>query len=98
MEQAWELVEAGGSVLFFAPLPPGATLEFPAHELWQRGVTIVHSYSGPPADMRTALDLIAARRVDVASMITHRLALDEIATGFRLMLAAGESLKILVEP
>jgi len=98
MRQAWDLVEKGGSVLFFAPLPPGATLEFPAHDLWKRGVTIVHSYAGPPADMRTALDLIAARRVDVASMITHRLGLDDVAAGFRLMIDAGDSLKVLVEP
>jgi len=98
MRQAWDLVDRGGSVLFFAPLPPGATLEFPAHDLWKRGVTIVHSYAGPPADMRTALELIAAHRVDVAAMITHRLGLDEVAAGFRLMLDAGESLKVLIEP
>jgi L-iditol 2-dehydrogenase len=48
--------------------------------------------------MLAALDLIAARRVDVRSMITHRLPLEEIAAGYRLMLEAGESLKILVEP
>ena len=98
MEQALALVEAGGSVLFFAPLAPGETLEFPAHELWKRGVTITHSYAGPPADMRTALELIAARRVDVASMITHRIALDETAAGFRLMLESPDSLKIVVQP
>lgn len=98
MEQALALVESGGSVLFFAPLPPGERLELDALDLWKRGVTITHSYAGPPAEMLAALDLIAARRVDVRSMITHRLPLEEIAAGYRLMLEAGESLKILVEP
>ena len=98
MQQALALVEAGGSVLFFAPLPPGERLELAVLDLWKRGVTITHSYAGPPADMLVALDLIAARRLDVRSMITHRLPLDEIAAGYRLMLEAGESLKILVEP
>ena len=43
------------------------------------------------------LDL-AARRVDVAALITHRLGLDEVGEGFRLTAAAGESLKIIVDP
>ena len=98
MRQALALVEAGGSVLFFAPLPPGERLELPVLELWKRGVTLTHSYAGPPGDMLAALELIASHRVDVRSMITHRLPLDEIATGYRLMLEAGESLKVLVEP
>jgi L-iditol 2-dehydrogenase len=98
MEQALELVELGGSVLFFAPLPPGESLAYPAHELWKRGVSLVHSYAGPPADMRAALDLIAARRLDVASMVTHRVPLERTQEGFRLMLESGDSLKVVVEP
>jgi len=98
MEQALRLVDLGGSVLFFAPLLPGETLDYPAHEMWKRGVTIVQSYAGPPADMRAALGLIASRRVDVAAMITHRLSLDHIQEGFDLMGTAGDSLKIIIEP
>ena len=59
---------------------------------------IVHSYAGPPAEMRVALDLIAARRVDVASMVTHRLPLAEAGVGFQLMTRASDSLKVIVLP
>jgi L-iditol 2-dehydrogenase len=61
-------------------------------------VSIVHTYAGPPADMRTALELMAAKRVDVTPMITHRLGLAETQEGFRLTAEAGESLKVIVEP
>lgn len=98
MEQALRLVERGGSVLFFAPLEPGQTLDLPAQELWTRGVSIVHSYAGPPADMSTALDLIATRRVEVGSMISHRLGLEQTALGFDLTARAGESMKVIVQP
>jgi len=98
MEQALELVDSGGAVLYFAPLAPGETLTLDAFDLWKRGVSLHHSYAGPPRDMRIALDLIAARRIDVASTITHRLGLSEIQTGFRLTAAAGESLKVMIEP
>ncbi len=98
LEQSLELVDLGGSVLFFAPLLPEERLDYPANELWKKGITIVHSYAGPPADMRTALELIAARRIDVASMVTHRVPLEQTLEGYRLMLEARDSLKVVVQP
>ena len=98
MEQALQLVDGGGTILFFAPLPPGATMELPMHDLWKRGVAIVHSYAGPPADMRTALELIASRRVGVGSLISHRLGLAETQEGFRLTAEAQDSLKVVIDP
>ncbi len=97
-EQAFRAVDAGGAVLLFAPLAPGTEVPVPLHDLWVRCVRIVHSYAGPPADMRAALDLIAARRIDVGAMVTHRLPLAETAAGFRRMVEGGDSLKIVIEP
>ena len=96
--QALEVADLGGTVLYFAPLDPGETLALEMNDLWKRGVNLVHSYAGPPADMQRALELIAAREVDVASMVTHRLGLADTADAFRLMLQGGDSLKVIVEP
>ncbi len=98
IEQALEIVDLGGTVLYFAPLDPGETLPLAMNDLWRRGVNIVHSYAGPPDDMRAALDLIAERKVDVASMITHRLPLEETAEGFRLMIEEPAALKVIIRP
>jgi len=97
-EQAIASVDRGGTILFFALFPPGTTFPFPAHELGKNGITITHSYAGPPADMKAALDAIAAGRVDVGRLITHRLPLAQTGEAFRLVLEAGESLKVIVEP
>jgi L-iditol 2-dehydrogenase len=96
--QALQLVGDGGCVLFFASPKPGETLELPVNELWRRCVTIVHSYAGPPAEMKLALAAIAAGDVAVTPLITHRLGLDQIQRGFELTAAAGESLKVIVHP
>jgi L-iditol 2-dehydrogenase len=98
LEQALQLVERGGTILFFAPLDPDDTLVLPMNDLWKRGITLTHSYAGPPADMRTALELIHARRVEVGTMISHRLGLDETQEGFRLTAEAGESMKVIIDP
>jgi L-iditol 2-dehydrogenase len=68
------------------------------NDLWKRGISIVHSYAGPPADMERALGLIASKSIDVVPMITHRLGLAETQEGFRLTTQADESLKVIVEP
>lgn len=98
IEQALEIVDLGGTVLYFAPLDPGEMLPLDMNDLWRRGINIVHSYAGPPDDMRAALDLIAERKVDVASMITHRLPLEETAEAFRLMLEEPGALKVIIRP
>ena len=44
------------------------------------------------------LDLIASRRVDVSATVTHRVGLGEAQRGFDLVVAADESLKVIIEP
>jgi L-iditol 2-dehydrogenase len=97
-EQALQLADLGGTVLYFATLSPGEDLTVDANDLWKRGISIVHSYAGPPADMRAALELIAKRRVDVGSMVTHRFGLAETGLGFDLMVHPRDSLKVIIEP
>ena len=96
--QALHAVDRGGTVLLFALYPPGVSFPFPVYELAKDGIAIVHSYAGPPADMRSALDAISARSVDVASLITHRLPLARTGDAFRLVEEAGESLKVIISP
>lgn len=98
LETAFGAVDRGGRILFFAPTPPETIVDLPLWNVWRDEVTLVTSYSGPPADMQAALGLLEAGKVDVASMITHRLPLAEIAEGFRLMEAAGASMKVIIQP
>jgi len=92
-------VERGGTVLFFAPTSPGVTLPLTINEtFWRTDVTLTTSYAGSPADYAEALKLIHARRLPVGEMITHRLGLAETGEGFKLVAAADESLKVIIEP
>ncbi|MBI4295139.1 MAG: alcohol dehydrogenase catalytic domain-containing protein [Chloroflexi bacterium] len=99
IEQALRSVERGGKVLFFAPTSPGVTIPFSLNDvMWGNDVTLTTSYAGSPADHLAALELIRARRLPVARMITHCLGLAETGLGFRLVAEAGASLKVIVQP
>ena len=97
--QALQSVERGGTVLFFAPTDPGATIPVSINELfWRNDITLTTSYAGSPADYQTALELIGAGTVPVRQMITHRLSLDETGLGFQLVADARDSIKVIIEP
>jgi L-iditol 2-dehydrogenase len=97
--QALTSVEAGGTVLLFAPSgPDGRFPALPFNDLFFRtDLTVTTSYGASPPDYAAALDLIASRRVRVEDMITHRLGLSEAAQGFRLVAAAQESIKVILD-
>ena len=104
-EQALTSVDRGGTILCFATTDPGVELAVPLNDFWRNDVTLKPSYANSPHDATTALGLIAARRVPVADMITHRLPLEETQEGFRLMAtlsagccAGGENLKVVILP
>ncbi|MBN1842647.1 MAG: zinc-dependent dehydrogenase [Deltaproteobacteria bacterium] len=97
--QALQLVERGGTVLFFAPTDPGVKVPVSINDLFFRNdVVLMTSYAGSPADHVTALELIRARRVRVSEMISHRLSLAETGKGFKLVAEARDSIKVIIEP
>lgn len=92
-------VDHGGTVSFFAPMGPGECYPLPFDTVfWQRGVTLTSSYGAAPQDLRDALGLVASGELDVARLITHRLPLSEIQTGFEMMIAGGNCMKIIIDP
>ncbi len=97
--QSLELVERGGTVLFFAPTDPGFNIPVAVNELFFRNdITLTTSYAASPSDYQTVLDIIAAGTLPVGEMITHRFPMAEVGRGFELVAQAGESLKVVIEP
>jgi len=99
IEQGLRCVERGGTVLLFAPTEPDVKLPLSVNDVFFRNdITLTTSYAGSPADLAAALELIRARRVRVAEMITHRLGLAETGRGFELVAGGRYSIKVIIEP
>ncbi len=98
MEEAMGLAAKGGTVLFYAPLPPGDTVSVDVHELLFFEKTLVSTYSCGPDDTRVALEFISSHRVQTSGLVTHRYGLDEVGEAVRLAGEAGESLKVVIVP
>ncbi len=96
VEQAFKCIDKSGVILFFAI--PGKHIEIPILDLWRNEITVTSSYGAAPVDLEASLDLIQNGKINVQDMITHRLPLEEIQEGFRIVSDAKESLKVVLEP
>lgn len=99
ISQAIKMTERGGTVLFFAAFTPKAKIDLPVNDIfWRNELTLISSYAGGRADHTAALELIRAKRLKVKELITHRLKLEEIKTGFKLVTEADKSVKVIINP
>jgi L-iditol 2-dehydrogenase len=98
IDQGLACLEDGATFIVFAVPAPGEDHPMPLNDLWRREVTLRTSYGAAPADLATALDLIATHRVRVDDLVTHRLPLERTAEGFGLVASSGESVKVIIEP
>jgi L-iditol 2-dehydrogenase len=95
---ALDCVESGGTILFFAVPDPSVKLPVPINDFWRNEITMKTSYGAAPVDLEDSLKVLAAGRLNIKDMITHKLDLREAQEGFRLMAEAGQSLKVILEP
>ena len=96
VNQAFNCIDKKGIILFFAI--PQENIELPIVDFWRNELTVTSSYGAAPIDLQGSLALIRQGRIDVKSMITHKLPLDKIQEGFKKVADAKESLKVVVKP
>jgi len=96
MLQGLDLVGPGGTVLLFAPPPPGETLPVIPNQLFFQEITLLTSYSAGPYETRLALELLQTRRIKAESVITHHFPLQDAAQAFKLVAEPGDALKAII--
>jgi L-iditol 2-dehydrogenase len=94
--QAFACCDRKGVVLLFAI--PEKNIEIPNADFWRNEMTLVSSYGAAPADLEESLGLISSGKVNVKELITHELPLFKCQEGFKIVLQAKDSLKVVLLP
>ena len=93
---AIDAVRDGGAIHYFAG-GPGEALPIALETLYHRELTVTATYSSSPATLARAFWLIAAGKVDVERLVSHRLPLERLAEGVDLI-RRRQALKVYVTP
>ncbi len=94
VEQAFRCIDKKGIILLFAI--PNKDIAIPIPDFWRNELTLTSSYGAAPVDLEEALRLIADKSVNVKNTITHTLPLAKIQEGFKIVIEAKESLKVVL--
>lgn len=98
IDHAWKCVEKGGCIVFFAVPDPGKEVTIPINDFWMKEICIQTSYYCGPPDIAEAMKILAEGLISVDDMITHRLPLNDIKKGFKLVTEAKDSIKVIIQP
>ncbi|MBR9705143.1 alcohol dehydrogenase catalytic domain-containing protein [Candidatus Pacearchaeota archaeon] len=96
-KQAFESFGDGGSVLFFTTPPKDVTINMDWYKNWRSLERVNMTYGATPESNQKAYELIRDGKIDVDSMISHRLPLEDLADAFK-MASKGEGLKYIIHP
>ncbi len=91
MKRTPEFTRKGGKILLFG-VPPKTNVEFDAFTLFLKGLTLLTSYTSVRNSLQ-AIDLLKNKRIDVKSLVSHRLRLEEFEHGVNLIKNKQENVK-----
>jgi L-iditol 2-dehydrogenase len=98
-EQTLKFVCPGGKVLLFGGCPPSTQIEVSADLLHYSELKILGSYDRyAHIDDKKALELISSGMIDVKSIITRKMSLDNIKEAFEILTRSKTDLKIAIMP
>lgn len=84
MNRAIDFARHGGIVLLFGVPPSGKNLEFEAFKIFQKGLTLLSSYTSVRNSFQ-AVSLLQTGQVQVEPLISHRLPLKELPRALEMI-------------
>jgi len=97
LNQCIDYIRDGGKIIIFAGTDNKEAMDININTLYRREISIIGSYSSSPKDLSQALELISGGDIDVRSLITHRLPLEEIEKAVELIINR-KAYKVIIHP
>lgn len=97
-EQCIQYARKGGTVSFFASLAKGASeIKIDSRAIHYGELRVVGVSDSRPEHVAKGVQMMAEGKIDLESLVTHRVTLERIHDGLELM-KSRQSLKVLVSP
>jgi threonine dehydrogenase-like Zn-dependent dehydrogenase len=98
MEQCIKYVRKGGTILWFGVPKRDAEVKLPAFSVFEKGLYILSSYTSVRNSIQ-AVRLLSSGSIDVSSLISHKLPLEDFVRGVETIENGTEGvLKVVILP
>ncbi len=94
--QSFDLTRKAGKIMLFGVPPKGSQISYDMSKIYSNEHSLVPSYAASEIETNQALKLIAEKRVDVMSLITHRFDIKSAADAVRCAHEAKDAMKVIV--
>jgi len=95
--QGLNMVRDSGTLVIFGGVPPGTSMSIYPNLIHYSEINVTGSIDSTIAEFKKALELISKKIINVNSMISHIISLENIMEGFELI-EKKESIKVIVKP
>jgi L-iditol 2-dehydrogenase len=95
LDLACQMLSPGGTIVLFAPMPPGELSAVDFNRLYFLDATITTSYSCSPRETAVAADMIKGGLIRAEQVVSDFISLDELPRAYQAM-KKGEILKAMV--
>jgi L-iditol 2-dehydrogenase len=92
---ATDIAAFGGRISLFAGFSRGETAEMDVNAIHYREITVTGAFGLSRRDYDRAFDMVAAGRLDLGGMVTHRFALQDVAEAFATA-ESGAAIKVVI--
>lgn len=98
MQRALEFVRYGGTILLFGVPPAGKLMSVEAFQIFRKGLTILSSFTSVRNSYQ-AVALLQSGQVNVSTLVSHKLRLEEFVHGVELIEGGLENVrKVMILP
>ncbi len=94
--QSFELVRSGGKVALFGVPPKGSNVTLDVNRIFTNEIKLIPSLAASEKETNQAFQLIASKRLDIKSIITHRFSLERAEDAIKCAYEARDAMKVVV--
>lgn len=94
--QAFDMTRRGGKIVLFGVPSKGSNISYDMSRLYSSEHSLIPSYAASEVETNQAIRMMTEKRVDVATVITHRFDIRDASEAIRCAHEAKDSMKVIV--
>nr|WP_294808290.1 zinc-dependent dehydrogenase [uncultured Nitrososphaera sp.] len=94
--QSFDMTRRAGKIVMFGVPSKGSAMSYDMSKLYSNEHSLIPSYAASEVETNQAIKLMAEKRIDIASLITHRFDISDASEAIKCAHEAKDAMKVIV--